>query len=121
MKMTEPDKPDFDLDELFDAARSDAGPIGDPLTNRILTDAARVQAAWAMRRKEPAGFAQQIGAAFGGWMGVGGLVSAGLVGIWLGFAPLEGVPDLAMIWTGETTEIGFFPADDLVTAMLEDQ
>lgn len=88
-----------DLDALFEVARKDRHDLPETLSGRMLADAAEVQAGWAAI---PEPFASQdiaqgrwaqLRSLLGGWTGLGGLVTACAVGIWIGLAPPAFLPD----------------------------
>lgn len=74
-----------DLERLFEQARANPPSVSDRLLQRVLADAAAGTAPQQPRWL----------AVLGGLPMLGGLVSASLVGIWLGAAPPAAVPDLA--------------------------
>ena len=83
---------DFETDELedfFAAARATPTPMPADLQARILADAAEhmpgARSSWQ----------KALWHLLGGATGLGGLVTATAVGIWLGVAPPSGLPDLA--------------------------
>lgn len=99
---------DAELNGLFDAARREAPlPSGDLLA-RIAADAeleakavansvpAEPRPAAPVARQRP-GLWARLGAVFGGWPAVGGLVAAAATGVVLGFA----APDAVAAWAGE--------------------
>jgi len=80
-----------DLTEaLFDLARAQAPDLPPALEARILADAQAVRPA-----KGALGFWRDRWHRWGGMPALGGMVSATVVGFWLGIAPPEGLPDLA--------------------------
>jgi hypothetical protein len=89
---------DAKLDELLVQARAAPPSVPERLAARVIADAAAVQPArglWPM-----------LSEMLGGLPGLGGLVTATCVGIWLGIAPPENLPDL----TGEI--LGFETVTD---------
>lgn len=129
MTMTETDRTDKMLDQMFAAARN-AEPSPDPgLERRILADAARVQAGFAAPLPAatpdgagPAGLWGQLSGALGGWMGMGGLAAACAAGVWIGFAPPQMLPDpVAMIEAQvEQPTLDLFGGGDLQLALGEE-
>jgi hypothetical protein len=76
---------DANLDRLFaDLAERTPAP-SEALLARVLDDAMAARPAPGETRR--AGVLATILAAVGGWKGAGGLVTAGLVGLWVGIAP----------------------------------
>ncbi|MEQ6204061.1 hypothetical protein ABMC88_13505 [Sulfitobacter sp. HNIBRBA2951] len=75
--MTDPDS--FDLEAAFEAARAAPPVMPDGLAARIVADAA------AQMPRAP--WWQRMMASVGGPAGVGGLVTATVVGFWVGVAP----------------------------------
>ena len=87
MKMT-----DFDqdgLEDFFAAARATPPPMPADLQARILADAAA-----HMPAARPA-WHRVLWQLLGGSAGVGGLMTAAVVGVWIGVAPPANLPDLA--------------------------
>lgn len=86
--MSEPD--DDILEDVFDAARAKAdAPVPAALLTAIERDAARVAEARSQ------GFWAALWCAIGGWPAAGGLVAAGLTGLWLGVAPPDNLDSFA--------------------------
>ncbi|WP_153548122.1 hypothetical protein [Tritonibacter aquimaris] len=88
------DKELTELDNLFAAARDEADPLPPALQMAILQDAERVQSGFAPDSPLPRahGFTWAL-SLLGGGFGLGGVVCAGLVGLWIGFAPPSFLPD----------------------------
>ncbi|OYX42261.1 MAG: hypothetical protein B7Z02_12605 [Rhodobacterales bacterium 32-67-9] len=92
MAMTDPDRDDEFLEGFFRAARDARPEPSEALMARILADAE----AEMPRAPEPmpvtrpagggAGTLSWIAAAVGGWRGIGGLATATVAGLWLGYA-----------------------------------
>lgn len=78
---------DAELDAMFDSARADPPAVSQALMARVLADA---QAAQPRARRDLAGWLSRIG----GLPALGGFVTATCVGIWIGVAPPETLPDL---------------------------
>lgn len=116
--MADMDKDMVGLDAFFDAARQETAQLPDRLEHRILQDASQVQADWQkpLPRARP-GVLQQLYDMLGGWPSIGGLAAACAAGVWLGFAPPQGLPD-ATQFIG--TETAFFDDDSLDLAMAEE-
>lgn len=102
---------DDPLDDLFAQARAVPTPVPAGLIDRVLADAASVQASMAPEQ-EP--LAQNIGlwprfmAMIGGWPAVGGLAAATVAGIWIGVAPPASVEDFTADLAGDTVSISLF-------------
>ncbi|WP_347310521.1 dihydroorotate dehydrogenase [Defluviimonas sp. SAOS-178_SWC] len=93
--MADLDRGDDFLEGCFRAAR-DAGPVpSGALMARILADAEaempRASAPQPLPRPAGKGGAMMswLAAAFGGWRGIGGLATATVAGLWLGYAGLD--------------------------------
>lgn len=110
------------LDELFAQARADHVTPPDDLVARVLADAASVQAGRAAA--EPPvrqGLWARTLDTIGGWPAVGGLATAGLVGLWIGVAPPDAVEDFAAPYLGDAVHVNILSADwDLVAGEFED-
>lgn len=85
--MDENQKADQALEALFDAAWQAPPEVPDALMARVLADARSAQVAPS--------FWTGLMESLGGWPGLGGLVTATCVGVWIGVAPPARVPDLA--------------------------
>lgn len=86
--MTQPDP--FDLEGAFEAARAAPARMPAALADRIVADAR------ALQPRKP--IWSRILAAVGGPAGVGGLVTATVVGFWFGVAPpAEGIDPLVLV------------------------
>ncbi|MFD3189386.1 hypothetical protein ACFMPD_03815 [Sedimentitalea sp. HM32M-2] len=123
--MTDGNRNEIDLDGFFDAARRETAHLPEGLAARVLADAARVQDATpAAARQEirmqsrRSGRWRQLMQMLGGWPAMGGLVTACAIGIWLGVAPPQALPDPAglLIW-----ETALFGDDSLMLAMAEER
>ena len=87
MRMREKADPDG-LDALFAVARAEArAPAPAALLERIGRDAAAHLPPARRAPRRLAAFREALGEALGGWAGLSGLATAGIVGFWLGFAP----------------------------------
>lgn len=123
--MTEHSKEqDFGLDAFFDAARNQPPmPSGDFMA-RIMADAEAVQAGFGAVAPVVAdrpGVWASLSALFGGLVGVGGMATAALAGVWIGFA---GVGGIDAYWPGAASEAGLasvdlMPAGTFLSAALE--
>lgn len=109
---------DRELEALFAEARADgriaAPEPGDGFMARLLADAEAGQAGFAapteaMRGAEPGAFAgiwEALRGAFSGWAPMGGLVTAALAGVWIGFVGVEQVSGLNALYGGATETLG---------------
>ena len=115
---------DRGLDAFFDASRCDVAQMPADLGERMLADAFAVQAGisgHAVRRPFAAnGFWTQLSEALGGWYGIGGLAAACATGVWLGFAPPQGIPDLVGLLVQSETATDIFESQSLTLALSED-
>lgn len=97
-KHTQEDGPSNDaLDVFFDAARGAPEPASDALMARVMADALAVQTAAKagpmLSERRHSGVIAGLWAALGGWPALGGLATATLAGVWIGFSPDLGVGD----------------------------
>lgn len=111
-----------DLDRMLHAARAGRDDLPEALAQRMLADAAGVQASLARPAARPAAVAQDawrgLLAALGGWRGMGGLATACAAGVWTGVAPPEFLPDPAQLVLGlesETETLGFYDLADFIS------
>ncbi len=124
--MAEQDKALKELDALFQTARTDQPDLSDGLMAAILDDATRVQDTFRPTGMEGAALRQpslwsRFFATLGGGFGVGGLVTAGLAGIWIGVAPPSFLPDPVDLATASVSlDSGPFDGFDLSELMSED-
>jgi hypothetical protein len=101
MKMNRIDQTEAGLDALLAEMRVAAAEPSADLFARVLTDAEtvageRVQA--VVPRAVPprrSGFL----AAVGGWGGIGGMLTATLAGVWIGFSGIAQAAGLSSVWT----------------------
>lgn len=91
-----------DLDDLFAAARRVAPAPPDALMARVLADAMAAQA--AVRRAPRPGLLAQLREALGGWPAIGGLATAGVVGLAIGIAAPAGLADLTAALLGQPAD-----------------
>lgn len=95
---------DMELDHLFAQARRDRPALPDDLAVRIQTDAEAVRLG---RNGSPARPARRLWVRFlsaiGGWQGFGGLVAAGVAGVWIGFSAPAFLPDPATLLVSQDT------------------
>ena len=99
-------KPDHDMNEnelesLFTQARATPPLMPDGLMARVIQDAEDVQPTAAH-----GGWRSWL-RAIGGAPGLGGLVSASVLGFWLGVAPPDNLPDLAGQVLGQDVSADF--------------
>lgn len=100
------------LDALFADARAAEAPVSDALMARVMADADTQQprAAPAPRPARSRSFWAQLGGIFGGALPVTGLLTAGLVGLYSGFAlPMDFDFDLGLLASAQTLD--FYPSD----------
>ncbi|MFK7751152.1 MAG: hypothetical protein AB8B51_01255 [Sedimentitalea sp.] len=114
--MADTDKEFEDLDGLFAAAREDRGALPPALRRQILSDGLKVQ---GNARPLP-GIWSQLRDLLGGWPGLGGLVAAGVAGVWIGIAPPAALPDPVQLVTQTSQTTDIFDSFDLVSLMDED-
>lgn len=89
--MAEDKLTDHELNALFDAARRRQPQPSPDWMEQVVADAAQVL---DVRRSSPApSLWDQILTALGGRAGIGGLVAASAVGLWLGAAPPAAIGD----------------------------
>ncbi len=97
---------DFDdLEDFFAAARANPPQVSADLQARVLADA---EAHMPKAPRQP--WHQALWQLLGGAAGLSGLATAAAVGVWVGVAPPEGMPDLAGqfvtgTWEAETLDI----------------
>ena len=112
------DDKDMDrLDDLFAQARAEQPVPSDAVLSRIAADAA----AWQPEPAPRHGFLAELLEGIGGWPALGGLVTATMAGLYLGFAQPELVSPTGLAQLSETGvedatgEFSFtvFPGDDL--------
>jgi len=114
------------LDALFAQARADAPRMPDRLQARILADAQAVQdsavQAGPVRTASPerVGLLQRISAAVGGWPALGGMITASVLGLWIGAAPPAFLPDAAQYLDQTAQEVDVFDSYEYAVAWAED-
>ena len=106
--MSDMDKQDSDLDAFFAAAKTEAPRVSDDLMARVMADAM----AEMPRAAEPAaevvppapartsGWLSGVLDVIGGWPAAGGLLTAGLVGVWIGVSPPVPLQELDVAFLG---------------------
>ena len=104
--MTRPDQTPLDdtaLDQLFDLARSDRAQADEALLARVAADASAVQAEQHAKRAAPPvqkGLFASLAELVGGWPALGGLATAAIAGVYIGFSS----PDLVVPSVDEALE-----------------
>lgn len=99
------------LDALFDEIREAGAPeVSDALMARVLADAEDTGVV-AQDLAARAGWRDWI-AVLGGWPAMGGLVAAGVTGLWIGAAPTGMVSDVMTDMLGETLTVDLLPQLD---------
>ena len=114
---------DSGIDTFFESARKTAPAFSRDLNSRILSDAQSVQAGFsrvARLDNRPTGILRQLSDILGGWYGWGGLATACATGIWLGFAPPAGLPDLTGLTVQSDATADLFESQGLLLALAED-
>jgi hypothetical protein len=102
-----------ELDALLGDMRKRADPeVSDGLMARILADADSVRTAGHVTQPTQLSWRDWI-SALGGWPAMGGLVAAGVAGLWIGAAPIGTVTDVMAGVFGETVSVELFPDVDL--------
>ena len=96
------------LDDMFAQSREQVVPISDELTARVLNDAARLQSAPSVAVPTWRALIEMIG----GWPTMGGLVAAGVAGLWIGIAPPTGLTTIASELSGSNVTVDLW-GDDL--------
>jgi len=89
--MTDHRMTDSELEALFAAASAERPGVSPALLKRVMEDAmaeaeARAAPARAPRRAVRRGIVAGVIAAIGGWPAMGGLATAGVVGLWIGYS-----------------------------------
>ena len=129
MKMADPKKPleDFELEDMFAAARSSHMEPTPDLMARIMADAEEV-AAGNVQAPQPdpssnlrsTGFLGQLLAAIGGWPAMAGLATAGVTGLVIGLGSAETLDGLASDYLNVTAEIGLDGLVPSYTGLLDE-
>lgn len=98
------------LEGFFAAGRNAAPEPSAAFLARVLAEAEAVQAGFGAgeRRAAPArqGLWSGVLAALGGWGGAGGLASAAMAGVWLGFAGVQGSGTLTSLLAAPEEVVG---------------
>lgn len=123
MKMTDERKTPRDddgLERFFEAARRMEPAPSDALMARVLADALAAQPVTAPRPEPRPGLWVQLREALGGWPALGGLATAGVMGLAIGIAAPAGLADLATAVLGQGTDtymVDLMPELDFDIAM----
>ena len=87
---------DHGLNALFETARADAPMPSAAFLARVLQDAEAEQQAFGARERDQTGVRDDglglwgaVMGLFGGWRGVGGMATAALAGVWIGFSGVD--------------------------------
>lgn len=92
----------------FAAARTADTTVTDDLTARVLADAqSALTKSPAPVQPRPSLLNRALDA-LGGWPAMGGVVAAGVGGLWIGIAPPAGIEDWAASLVGTTQEVSLF-------------
>lgn len=113
---------DLWLDELLDHAAKTPPPLRAEFSDQILHDAFAAQDAMAPPRSAlpSGGLWSQLRDVFGGWGPVGSLVTAGIIGVWIGVAPPAIAGDPMAYFYGDTDGYSFYDPDDVLLSLSED-
>lgn len=116
--MTGPEKQmdETGLDALFAEMGRDRPQPSEALLSRIVADAEEVQPVPMPRMPQKRSVFGQMMDALGGWPALGGLVTATVAGVYIGFAQPDLVnmqTDVSEIGDTEFTEAALWPDDDL--------
>lgn len=98
------DRDDAFLDDMFTAARDAEAPVSSDLIARVLIDAERPASMW-----------QALLGVIGGWPAMGGLVAAGVVGLWMGIAPPASLTTLTADLIGQDIEVDLWAETSIGT------
>jgi hypothetical protein len=95
---------DADLDRMLAGMARGVPEPSEALMARVLSDAMDARPAPGGSRQ--AGVLATILSAIGGWKGAGGLVTAGLVGLWVGIAPPSALSSEAQtLWNAVSPDV----------------
>lgn len=99
------------LDAFFAAGRAVPPETPEALLNRVSTAA---EAARPVEARRPKGWLARLGAGFGGWGSLGGMVTATAVGVWIGYAGIGGIGTATntLLGTGDDGIVDLLPAVD---------
>lgn len=128
--MAEKDSEDAFLEAHFAAARRQAERMPEALAARMLADATEVQAARAAGAERAAagrggsgaasGLVGQLMRVLGGWPTMGGLAAACAVGVWLGVAPPDFLPDPIGMVLQQSGDVNLLDSYALSSVLAED-
>ncbi len=107
------------LDDILAQARSQQPTPSQDLIARVLADAAAEQAAILTPIAAPVSRGQRFFDILGGWTGFGGLITAGMAGIWIGLAPQVPLESLAAGEAVDTIALNLWPEDSLFDVSVE--
>lgn len=113
---------DTELDVMFEATLRDTPAPSVEFLERLERDALST----LTKSVEPVRHQKtSVSSLFGGWSGLGGLVAAGVTGIWIGVAPPSGILDpldlLDGSWSGLNSEADpMFGGSDWNEVLIED-
>lgn len=110
MMMTDHDE--TALERYFDAAKRVEAQPSDDFMARVVADAMAAMPEPALgvvaAQPAPAGLWTRLTDAIGGWPALGGVMAAGIGGIWIGVAPPANVEDWAASLVGTTETVAFY-------------
>lgn len=78
---------DQELDQILAQMAKESPAPSDDLMARVLADAEELRPVPGARIESRDSFLGSILSVLGGWAGAGGLVTAGVVGLWIGISP----------------------------------
>ena len=113
------DGDDAFLTDIFAEARQAPSLPSPDFMARILADANAMQPDQSRPARVSRG--QGFLAIFGGWRGIGGMTTAALAGLWIGFAGSDQIGSVADgLWTGTSVEtVELWPSNDVFALALE--
>jgi hypothetical protein len=107
----------FDLDDLFETARTQNAAPAPDFMERVLQDALQVQTDAVVVAAPPrASWIRQLLSAIGGWPAVAGLATAGVAGLWIGVNPPNALATTTENLLGSTSDlylVDLMPSYDL--------
>ncbi len=109
LKMSDRSDLDKALDAILSEMRAAAPEPRAELLARVLADAEAAHVAPGVgspaaprRVTRPAGPFARLAASFGGWGGVGGLLTATVAGLWIGLSGATASDTLSLVWSGDS-------------------
>ncbi len=101
-----------DLDKMFAQALAEPVPVSDDLMARVMADAQAAQPGAVARGavSQPRNWVCDL---LGGWPALGGVLAAGVTGLWVGVAPPASVEGFVATLIGTTQAVTFLPEADL--------